>query len=449
MRRMGQKRMTIELQAPPRRSRQPRCHGLQLAPDGRTLDYATIPGRAHRDHLAPARRRRGLGLRDVQTSQGFARDIFVRSAGRICHERTRDLGRSIARRWRGPCARSGRRWSRRSSRPRSVSWCSARRSAGGSGGRGVSYGAFIVPGLILLTDADASIANTSFGIYGSRNSWARSTSSVPRRCVVSRGSSSAMSGGGDQVAGDPGLIIFPTLPISSYCRPAGQTSAGVLGFPRSPASASSLFRLRDRHLGQGFQRATCAHPDTRRLAAGVHGRGVLLDLVPRLGRRSRSSARSSIWSQASAGRSSAWPVSASTSALAIILFTLACLGVLVDLPHRPESGLTHGRSCHCHAPAQDPHRLCGADRRRQPSTPPFYTIQSLLPTRLSVSPELSLTFTQIGCCISPSGRRPRCCSRPWASPPTTTALPAAGGRHGLPAWGLLICRRLAAIRCWP
>ena len=50
---------------------------------------------------------------------------------------------------------------------------------------GVPYGAFIVPGLIMLSLFTESISNASFGIY-SRSSPARSTSCCPRRCRRSK-----------------------------------------------------------------------------------------------------------------------------------------------------------------------------------------------------------------------------------------------------------------------
>jgi hypothetical protein len=56
---------------------------------------------------------------------------------------------------------------------------------------GVSFGSFIVPGLIMLTLLTQSISNASFAIYF-RNSPVRSTRSCPPRWRPSR-SSSAMS----------------------------------------------------------------------------------------------------------------------------------------------------------------------------------------------------------------------------------------------------------------
>jgi ABC-type multidrug transport system permease subunit len=53
---------------------------------------------------------------------------------------------------------------------------------------GVSYGAFIVPGLIMLGLLTQSIANASFGII-SRASSARFMSSCRRRCRLSKSSS--------------------------------------------------------------------------------------------------------------------------------------------------------------------------------------------------------------------------------------------------------------------
>jgi ABC-2 type transport system permease protein len=57
---------------------------------------------------------------------------------------------------------------------------------------GVSYGAFIVPGLIMLSLLTQSISNASFGIFFP-SSRARSTSSCPPPSHTSR-SSSATSG---------------------------------------------------------------------------------------------------------------------------------------------------------------------------------------------------------------------------------------------------------------
>ena len=68
--------------------------------------------------------------------------------------------------WRAPgarcCKASCRPWFRR----RCISWCSAPRSARASPPvEGVSYGTFIVPGLVMLSVLTQSIANASFGIY--------------------------------------------------------------------------------------------------------------------------------------------------------------------------------------------------------------------------------------------------------------------------------------------
>ena len=46
---------------------------------------------------------------------------------------------------------------------------------------GVSYGAFIVPGLIMLSLMTQSLSNASFGIYFPRFTSARSSRSCPRR----------------------------------------------------------------------------------------------------------------------------------------------------------------------------------------------------------------------------------------------------------------------------
>jgi hypothetical protein len=65
-----------------------------------------------------------------------------------------------------PSARCCRASSRRSSRPRSISSSSAPPSARASRKiDGVAYGAFIVPGLIMLSLLTQSISNASFGIY--------------------------------------------------------------------------------------------------------------------------------------------------------------------------------------------------------------------------------------------------------------------------------------------
>ncbi|MFO1105918.1 MAG: ABC transporter ATP-binding protein [Amaricoccus sp.] len=80
MRRMGRKRMTIELQAPATAIPDSLArYGLQLAPDGRTLDYAydTQAERTGITSLLRDLQAAGLGLRDVQTSQDSLEDIFV------------------------------------------------------------------------------------------------------------------------------------------------------------------------------------------------------------------------------------------------------------------------------------------------------------------------------------------------------------------------------------
>jgi ABC-2 type transport system permease protein len=138
---------------------------------------------------------------------------------------------------------------------------------------GVSYGAFIVPGLIMLTVLTAGDLQRVLRHLFSRNSSARSTSFCRHRCRSSR-SPRAMSGGGDQGADDradhPGDVVLLRRPQIAH-------PVWMVAFLVLTCLSFALFGLHHRHLGAEF-RAVAAGAAAGDHAAGVPRRRVLLDL---------------------------------------------------------------------------------------------------------------------------------------------------------------------------
>ncbi len=171
MRKLGKKQLTLQLQEPLARLPDALAR-LRARARGRRQRaglHLRRAGRAHRHHrrCSPTSARPASASRTCRPSRARSR----RSSSAWCEEQRNELpGRSApstSSRWRAlfrtlhaELALAG------ASRPRSISSSSARRSARASPrSKGSSYGAFIVPGLIMLTLLTQSVSNASFGIY--------------------------------------------------------------------------------------------------------------------------------------------------------------------------------------------------------------------------------------------------------------------------------------------
>jgi hypothetical protein len=166
MRKLGKKQLTLQLQ---RRSRMCRRAGRYALEAVRRRPPADLqlrhPAERHR-HRRPAAPAGGAGIdfKDLHTEQSSLEDIFV-SLVRTANEHSHAI-RAI---YRFEMARTGARWAEHCLAG-AVDLALLRRVRLGhrlAHGEidGVSYGAFIVPGLIMLSLLTESISNASFGIY--------------------------------------------------------------------------------------------------------------------------------------------------------------------------------------------------------------------------------------------------------------------------------------------
>ena len=168
MRKLGKKQLTLQLQQklvalPAELS----AFKLSIGEDGSTLiyDYDTKAERTGVATLLGELSRAGLQIRDLQTTQSSLEDIFVG----LVSDRQMNL-RAVKAIYRFEMARTGRTiWQSIVSPVLSTSLYFVVFGAA-IGSRiteieGVPYGAFIVPGLIMLTLLTQSTMNASFGIY--------------------------------------------------------------------------------------------------------------------------------------------------------------------------------------------------------------------------------------------------------------------------------------------
>jgi ABC-2 type transport system ATP-binding protein len=276
MKRMGRKtsagRAAPAVDAVPRKPCALRAGATE---DGQSLTYVLRPhGRAHRHHLAAADLREGRDRPARHPDHASSlEEIFVDLVREDKGMNWRAVWRSISSRWRAPSARWRRAWSRRCCRPRSISSCSARPSARGSTEvEGVSYGAFIVPGLIMLTVLTQSISNAAFGIYfpkflGTIYELLSAPVSFVEIVIGYVGAAATK-------ALMIGLIILARRRSSSISDRASGLDGGV---PGADLRRLQPVRLHHRHLGAQF-RAVAAGAAADDHAARVPWRQLLLDL---------------------------------------------------------------------------------------------------------------------------------------------------------------------------
>jgi hypothetical protein len=136
---------------------------------------------------------------------------------------------------------------------------------------GVSYGAFIVPGLIMLSLLTQSISNASFGIY-----FPKFTGTIYELLSAPVSFIEIVVGYVGAAATKSimlGLIILVTAPSSCRC-----ASSIPLGWCSSWCSPRDLqpVRLHHRHLGRRLREAA-GHPAADRHAAHLPRRQLLLD----------------------------------------------------------------------------------------------------------------------------------------------------------------------------
>ena len=178
---------------------------------------------------------------------------------------------------------------------------------------GVSYGAFIVPGLIMLSLLTQSISNASFGIY------------FPKFIGTIYELLSAPVSSLEIVCAYVGAAATKSIMLGldhpghrRAVRAAAYRAPGLDGaVPRADGGYLQPVRLHHRHLGRRLREAAAgaaadrhaAHLPRRQLLLDRHAAAVLAD-------GQRCSTRWSTWSAASAGASSAPPTSASASASA-------------------------------------------------------------------------------------------------------------------------------------
>ena len=163
---------------------------------------------------------------------------------------------------------------------------------------GVSYGAFIVPGLIMLTVLTQSVSNASFGIYFPKFvgtiyellSAPASFIEITAGYVLAAATKSLAIG----------LIILGTALF--FRRPRHSASGLDAGLPGTDLPVVFADGVHHRHLGE-IVRTITVGAVAYRDAIGVFGWLVLfnLDVAARLAKPSRCSIPLSIWCQASAG----------------------------------------------------------------------------------------------------------------------------------------------------
>ena len=137
---------------------------------------------------------------------------------------------------------------------------------------GVSYGAFIVPGLIMLTLLTNSIANASFGIYFPR--FIGTIYEILSAPISSVEIVLGYVGAAATKSVILGLIILATAGLFVPLQIAHPLmDAGV---PASDGGHVQHVRLPDRHLGRQFREAS-GDPAARNHAADLSRRELLLD----------------------------------------------------------------------------------------------------------------------------------------------------------------------------
>jgi hypothetical protein len=175
---------------------------------------------------------------------------------------------------------------------------------------GVAYGAFIVPGLIMLSLLTQSISNASFGIYFPK--FTGTIYEVLSAPVSAFEIVSAYVGAAATKSVILGLIILATAAL--FVPLQDRASRVDARLPRADGGDLQPVRLHHRHLGRGL-RAAPVHPDAGRDAADLSRRqpSIRSTCCRRSGGPSACSTPSSIWSAASAGASSAPRTSISAS----------------------------------------------------------------------------------------------------------------------------------------
>ncbi len=168
MHEFGRKRLTVELAEPLTALPEALAdHGLTLSADGThvSYDYDTRADRSGIARLLAGFAAAGIGVRDLETEQSSLEEVFLRlveDIGMNWRALRTIFQHEMARFYRTP-------WESLASPVVSTVLYFVVFGAA-IGGRiqsveGVSYGAFIVPGLIMLTVLQQSISNASFGIF--------------------------------------------------------------------------------------------------------------------------------------------------------------------------------------------------------------------------------------------------------------------------------------------
>ena len=267
MQKLGKRQLTLNLQEP--MTTIPAglaAWPLALKAQGYELEYSFDAGAGAADIPALLRRlgELGIGFKDLNTRQSSLEEIFVS----LVSERTRSpayeppgfstvtaSGPSTGSRWPGSCARCVQ------SVVTPVITTSLYFVVFGSaiGSRmsevdGVPYGAFIVPGLMMLSLFTESISNASFGIYFPEVHRHHLRAPVGAH-LLRRDDHRLRRGGRDQV--DPARPHHPHHRV--VFRAGGDRApAGDGDLPAADRRHLQPVRLRDRHLGQGVRAAAAS-----------------------------------------------------------------------------------------------------------------------------------------------------------------------------------------------
>ena len=197
---------------------------------------------------------------------------------------------------------------------------------------GVSYGAFIVPGLIMLSLLTQSISNASIGIYFPEIHRHRYSRSSPRRCPRSR-SSSPMSARRRPNRSRSASIILATATL--FVPVHILHPFWMVAFLMLTSVAFSLFGFIIGIWAKNFEQLAIIPSLVVTPLTFLGGAFYSIDMLPPFWRRSACSIPWSISSAASAGASTASATSASPSASA----SRRCSSPfasrsVVDFPHR-------------------------------------------------------------------------------------------------------------------
>ena len=231
-------------------------HRARAVADGRELVYTYDAQRGAHRHHAAAQRHAGepaSASRDLHTTQSSLEDIFVN----LVQERDNEPATRSARSTRFEMARTWRTLMQSIVSPVLSTSLYFVVFGAAIGSRiaqidGVSYGAFIVPGLIMLSLLTQSISNASFGIYFPRFTGtiyellsapdlaaSRSCSATSARRRRSRSSSGSSS--------SPRRALFVPLQIAH--------PVWMLGLPGADRGHLQPVRLHHRHLGRRLREA--------------------------------------------------------------------------------------------------------------------------------------------------------------------------------------------------